>query len=249
MHETAEHRFAQLLLARFLLLNLLNEEADGLSPPLSMAYRRRLWVLLQVQPTVVFGKDFHHDVFTELSQLLRETATPDLKSRIRSMYQQLSCLLDSVRNPATNGKEVPPFFCVVDEAQTAVTLRMGEFMSDDGITPRSLLREIFLSYTTMLSSAQMRLVLSGTGIDVRLFKETLNSPVHKEEMYDIKTDIGAFDDVDAQAKYIMQYVPAKWSQPEWQGFLDRAWMWMRGRCRILPHKILCPIFKALYQIS
>lgn len=233
MHETAEHRLAQMLLARFLLLKLLVTETQAVNNSLPTDAHRRLWVLLQAQPSVVFDRGFESDVFTQLSRLLRETSIYDLKGRIRAMYQELSPLLQKVHNPAINTKDTPPFFCVVDESQTAARLRSGEFTSDDGRRDRPLLKEIYQTWTSVLPPVHMRLILSGTGIDVRLFKETLNSPAFKEQKYRVISDIGAFDDIKSQKEYIMQYVLANWSEPRWDAFLRRAWVWLRGRCLIL----------------
>jgi hypothetical protein len=109
IRETAERRLAQLLLARFLLLDLLVQEAENLPGGLQDKEHRRLWVLLQVQPNGVFGTHFEVDIFADLAQLLRYTSTHDLQDRIRTRYRQLSRILRKVRNPATDTDERPPF--------------------------------------------------------------------------------------------------------------------------------------------
>ena len=65
MQAVAERCFAQLLLARFLLLNLLIEDARKAPGGLHEKNHRRLWVLLQAQPTRVF--DSTKDIFTSLA--------------------------------------------------------------------------------------------------------------------------------------------------------------------------------------
>jgi hypothetical protein len=70
MQATAKRGFAQLLLARFLLLNLLIVEAQQVQGGLNENHRR-LWILLQAQPVSVFGTDFTVDVFTECARQLR----------------------------------------------------------------------------------------------------------------------------------------------------------------------------------
>jgi hypothetical protein len=230
MREVAERRLSQLLLARSLLLNLLVQEARELPGGLREKEHRRLWVLLQARPQI-FGKLFKGDIFTELTRLLRDTATSDLKHRIFLQYRELSSLLQNVRNPATGKDTMPPFFCVLDEVQITVTQRLGDFMSGENLTKRPILREIWLLWTAVLQPEQMRLVLSGTGIEQQALKDTLLSAVFMMHPYRLKSDVGAFEDPDIQAEYIKRYVPARWSDPHWMGFLDRAWAWLRGRQR------------------
>jgi hypothetical protein len=233
IRKTAERRLAQLLLARFLLLNLLVEEARKIPGGLQEKEHRRLWVLLQAQPNQLFGKidgkDFKEDIFTELSRLLRYASISDLRARILMLRQDLSPLLTDVVNPAHGQLQRPPFFCVLDKVQVTATLRHGEFMSGDNSTKRPLLREIWLLWSNLFPPSQMRLVLSGTGIELQALRDTLDSSVLKGECYDIKSDIGAFDDPISQAEYIKRYIPARWADTQRTEFLARAWGWLHGR--------------------
>lgn len=194
-----------------------------------MKDHRRLWVLLQAQPNVIFSSSFQDDIFTALTQLLQYASISDLRERIGSRYKKLSFLLTKVRNPATNTDYIPPFFCVLDEAQVTTTLRLGEFTSEDNKTQRPVLREIWLLWSTVLPFTRMRLVLSGTGIDIKALKDTLESSALKENRYSMKSDIGAFEEPECQATYIKQYLLATWSEPQWEAFLTRAWAWLHGR--------------------
>ena len=89
--------------------------------------------------------------------------------------------------------------------------------------------EIWLSWTSVLNPLQMRLVISGTGIDLQALRDTLASPALKPERYQLQHDVGAFEDKKSQAEYIQQYVPADWTEKKWEEFLNRAWAWFRGR--------------------
>jgi hypothetical protein len=229
MKETAERRLAQVMLAYFLLLNLLVEEASALPGKLQEHEHRRLWVLLQACPHL-FSGDFESDVFTDLTRLLPETTTTDLKSRIRIACKAFSGLLrKAIFNPDTGQQQQPPFYCVIDEVQVTVTERLGDFMSGDNSTERPILREIWLLWTGVLNFWQMRLVLSGTGIEQQALENTLSSDALKEHTYQTKSDIGAFDDPASQAEYIRRYLPASWSDPSRQEFFARAWAWLHGR--------------------
>jgi hypothetical protein len=186
-------------------------------------------VLIQAQPTTIFGKNFKVDVFTELAQLLRPASQDDLVNRIRQKYQELSFILTDVLNPNTLAQERPPFFCVLDEAQITTCHHFGEFVSEDNSSLRSVLREIWLSWTSVLHPLQMRLVISGTGIDLQALQQTLASTVLKPESYQLYHDVGVFEDQKAQADYIQKYIPADWREKKWEEFLNRAWAWFRGR--------------------
>ena len=228
IREVAEHRLAQLLLARFLLLNLLIQEAQQLRKGLREKDHRRLWVLLQAQPQI-FSDDLEDDIFITLTRLLRHASIDDLKDRIRKQYQKVRQVLSKVQDPVTGEDAIPPLFCVLDEAQVATTLRGDDFTSGDYLHKRPVLREIWLLWSTVLPFWQMRLVLSGTGIDLQALKGTLESSALKEQPYTIKCDVGAFEDPQSQAEYIKRYVPACWTDPRWSEFLVRAWAWFHGR--------------------
>jgi hypothetical protein len=228
MHETVEHHLAQLLLARFILLCFLIREAQNTPGGLQEKVHRRLWVLLQAYP-MMFGMDFNVDIFTDLANLLRGSSIHDLKTCIKLYYRELLPLLKPVRNPATDTDKIPPLFCVLDEAQVTATLRMGDFMSDDHTTDRPVLREIWLLWSTILNSDQMRLVLSATGIKPQALEETLAPSALKAHSYAVKSNIGAFEKPESQAEYIKRYVPACWTDLDWAEFLTWSWRWCRGR--------------------
>jgi len=233
MRQVARGRLAQMLCARFLLLDLLVQEARNLQGGLQQKEHRRLWVLLQVQPSI-FNLLFEVDVFTDLTQVLRGAATPELESRILKKRVELignHDLLQAIYNPATKQNVLPPFYCVLDEVQATVSPpsgRLGEFMSENNQIKRPVLREIWCFWIDLLDN-DMRIVLSGTGIETHALEETLASNVCKRKLYGIVHDIGAFNCREVQAQYIKRYLPANWSEPQWQEFLDRSWGWLRGR--------------------
>ena len=233
IRQVARVRLAQLLLARFLLLELLVQETRNLQGGLRQKEHRRLWVLLQVQPSL-FGSNFEVDAFTDLTQVLRGAEMEVLETRIRRTRLELlqtHNLLETVRNPATVRHPPPPFFCILDEVQATVASPsgcMGEVMSEDNVTHRPILREIWHYWTGVLAH-DMRIVLSGTGVEFHDLNAALASHVGKDSGYRAVHDIGAFDSHEAQAQYIKRLVPADWSQPSWDAFLNRAWNWLHGR--------------------
>lgn len=230
MREVAQCRLAQALLARFLLLNLFVEEARKLPGGLQEKEHRRLWVLLQAQPQIFDETKKGEDIFTRLIQLLRQSDLNDLKHRIHAQYESLSSLNQKIVNPASKQLETPPFFCVLDEVQVTVHLRLGEFKSDTKPAKHPILREIWLLWTDVLKPEQMRVILSGTGIETQALEDTLDSAACKVHNYNTVYVTGAFEDPETQAKYIKRYIPASFDDDQhWMAFLDRAWAWTHGR--------------------
>jgi hypothetical protein len=223
IQEVVARRFCQLLLGRFLLLNLLFQEARRLPNGLQEEHRR-LWVLLQAQPQI-FGGGVN-DIFRTITTLLRDADVQTLSLIISEQFEELSFLRQSV---PTSEPQASPFFCVLDEAQITTAQGLGDFISKDNSTRRPILREIWATWSTVLRPESLRLVLSGTGIDQQALEDTFASADSKGPSYRIKYDIGAFDSPEAQAKYIKRYVPAPWTESHWAEFLTRAWMWLRGR--------------------
>jgi len=217
-------RLHQLLLARFLLLDLLVQEAEKLPQRLDQKVHRRLWVLLQAQPTMLNKQD----IFTKLTLLLKYISTSDLKEQIDQYRQRFFDSLPTVRHPVTAECVTPPALCVLDEVQVTVTdpfARMGDFLSDTN-APRPILREIWRSWSRIPG---MRLVFSGTGIELRAFQDALTSVALKEYPYRLCYDTGASEDPQIQTKYIARYVPACVDHRSWEAFLTRAYAWLRGR--------------------
>ena len=226
MQEKAEHRVLQFLLARFLLLNLLIEEAIKSEEGLRPSDHRRLWVLLQARPTTML----HNDAFMELADALHIASVRDFKTWIEDEYSKLEGTLEFAEDPTTGMVMRRPLYCLLDEIQIATTNRMGEFRSDVKEKERPLLRPIWQTLTGILGPepTKMLVILSGTAIHENSLLDVLESSVLKFKPYTIVRDIGAFEDPDAQRQYIEHYLPSDQS-PTWQEFLKRAWGWCRGR--------------------
>jgi hypothetical protein len=239
MQQKVHRRILQFLLARFYLLHLLVDEASECKGGLRPVNHRLLWVLLQARPTEML----RNDAFKEVAEALRIASIEDLEQQIKAEYSELEHILEFVDHPATGQRKRRPLYCFLDEIQITTVSRVGEFRSVDGKTKRPLLRPIWSSMTGILDSTKMLLVVSGTGIDLRSIQDILSSFVFKFYPYDLRRDIGAFDDPDAQRQYIERYIPGERSEA-WEAFLERAWGWCRGRyfsqssCRLDSHHLV-----------
>jgi hypothetical protein len=232
MHEKVHRRILQFLLARFLLLNLLIEEASECEGGLRPSDHRLLWVLLQARPTDMLG----NDAFTELSMALNICSADNLKTQIKEEYKKFEPTLETVDHPMTGVPTRQPLYCFLDEIQIATRIRMGEFRSYDNAKERPLLRPIWQTMIKILEPSQMLLILSGTAINENSLRDVFTSSIFKLEWYTIKKDIGAFNDPKAQSAYIKHYLPGTQSAAR-QEFLKRAWGWCRGRYSIFSNPV------------
>ena len=182
----------------------------------------RLWVLLQVQPSIFDPSA--PDIFTRLTRLLAFASISDLEDRI---CNQCESLADSMEYRMTIQNDIPPFFCVLDDVQVVSDFE-GEFMSQDNETERPILREIWTSWSNMLRPRWMPLVISGTGIELQVLQDPLVSNFLKPLGYHRTTETGGFDDRTAQATYIQRYVPKDREDLNWDAFFFRAWDWLHG---------------------
>ena len=222
MKEKAHHRLRQLLLARFILLKMFVDAAQKVTGGLNKNHQRA-WVILQILPVETFGVD----IFEELTKTLQYEDFDDLKEDIKNHYTELNHILGSAIDPAIGKKKKTPFYCVLDECQLLASERMGEFVSDDGVSERPLMREVYLVWARILPPQHMLLICSGTGINYQSFYMSLSSGTLLIP-YLLQNYIGAFENRDAQTKYIQYYLGDR-NEPSWRAFLKRAWGWCRGR--------------------
>ena len=236
MEQKVKRRVLQFLLARFVLLNLLIEEATKSEEGLRPSDHRLLWVFLQALPTDMLKED----AFKELATALNISSINDLMLQIKDEHSKLKRFLGS-DNSVTGEFIRRPLYCFLDEIQITTTVRMGEYRSEDADMEnkeRPLLRPIWHTMNDIFGQEEMLLILSGTALNETLIQEILSSAAFKYLNYVVKKDIGAFDDPDVQQQYIEYYLPGEQSEAR-QDFLKRAWGWCRGRyfqesyCQIL----------------
>jgi hypothetical protein len=232
MQTVATRRFLQLLLARFLLLNLLIEEAKA-SGGLCVKEHRRLWVYLQFRP-----KDFYQhtreDPFLQVARKLRYASVEELRNRIFRQYTKLSDILDDVEVPGIGSRQKPPVYCVLDDASVIHKRHIEEYRPFEKETvSHPALRAVCRAWRSVRPGTDMRVIISGIGIDMEqlMDAETIvpSSSVLRIQPFARYSYLGGFDDAESQAEYIQRYILAPWTEPSWQEFLVRAFDWFRGR--------------------
>ncbi|KAG8826601.1 hypothetical protein FRC18_010018 [Serendipita sp. 400] len=249
MSRTVERRLLQLLLARFILLNCFlqlvpeNGKRNNYS---------RLWMFLQVQPTIYQDDTMRSDIFEEITLRLRSVDIPDLRGWIQDLYIEIRPRIGTIYNPGTEREDVQPIFCILDQIQGTVHRRLGEFISGDGKTERPILRPMLRVWSSVLDLAKMQVIISGRGIQVSAIMRALSSSALKPSEFSETLTVGAFGEQFIQSKYIQSYLAVDRKLPQWKEFLNRAWRWCRGRYRFTaslitmtldlgaksPHKIL-----------
>jgi hypothetical protein len=219
-------RLLQLLLARFCVMNLLIEEAQKVAKESDSKKYRRLWTLLQVQPTLLYPHE-RGDIFMKTAEILKVVPSEDLKTGIRGQFSRFCELLKASPN-FHSSFGIVPLFCVLDDVQAITNMCPHDFLSENG-DRHSIIREIYLHWKSVFDTHQMYLVLSGTRANAEELERTLSSSFLKGKSFREISDIGAFDQYEAQARYIKRYIPVCWTDPAWDAFLHRAWEWFRGR--------------------
>jgi hypothetical protein len=232
MQTVATRRFLQLLLARFLLLNLLIEEAKA-SGGLRIKEHRRLWVYLQFRPKY-FYEYMWEDPFLQIARKLRYASVEELRNRISRQYTKLSDILDNAAMPGIGSRQKPPVYCVLDDASVIHRQHIEEYRPFEKETvSHPALRAVCRAWRSVRPDIDMRVIISGSGIDMEQLTAThttvSSSLALKTEPFAIYSYLGGFDDAESQAEYIQRYILAPWTEPSWQEFLVRAFDWFRGR--------------------
>jgi hypothetical protein len=213
----------QIILARFLLLNLLIEEAKK-SGGVRRKEHRRLWTLLQVQPRK-FDPSLEEDVFLTIARELQSTSTKDLDCWISELYTKISRELGDVEDPGDDHRVT--IYCILDEVHKLKFPHVGGYGLKDNNVERPVLREVWVACSSV--HPEMRIIFSGTEFDIGQIMATFESPALAEKRPILYSNIGSFDDIGFQAEYIQYYLLAPWSEPRWKEFLVRAFQWLRGR--------------------
>jgi hypothetical protein len=138
---------------------------------------------------------------------------------------QTSVVLGSAFQPITDS------FCyVLDEAQVAGNQYMGAFADADGEIRQPVLRPI-IRYLTSPSNDGIKVIVSGTGFSLNLFKTTRTSGVAKgSSQWRVVHNTGDFSDRDVQSKYVFRYLPRSFLISTSGAHLQtRIYDWLRGR--------------------
>ncbi|KAJ6602768.1 hypothetical protein DFH09DRAFT_1069139 [Mycena vulgaris] len=220
----AQDRIREVLLARLYIFNLFCEVV-GSNPTDD---HKRLWVILQIRPTRVSRTLW--DIFEDLTRRIKGI---DFEYRDEQIWR----LTHDLRARLTTQAGQPPFFCVIDESQTAAsgpTSFSRAFMSHENpAVLRPVIREVARS--VVMPAVPIALNITGTGIDKSVIAEVFTSAVLKERKRTTVTNIGAFDTEESQRRYMERHMPPILTMRPWTlettAFFEKAFYWLQGRYR------------------
>jgi hypothetical protein len=209
--DVASHYFRILLYARMIVFRAYLACAYS-QPGGITAKHKGQWLLLQIAPTTLLGKD----VFRSLARALLKTDSTNLLIGIEEERSKIEKLVFH-----------PSPFCVLDEAQIPSNTFKDYFLSDTGKTKRPILREIIATWSEEFPN----LIVSGTGVSMQEVEKVFGSVVAKPASDEaiLVTDVGAFDTWNSQKQYLSLYFPPNILDRSLASYLE---YWLRGRYSI-----------------
>ena len=220
----AFHRVSKVLLARWVIFNTFIEVVNAfnqghLKETLTVNDTRHAWLLFQILPLGTPTDPF--------SQLIRECLT----NVDYGVFESLRDSWDPARvlGPAFN-PTTDHFFYVLDEAQVAGNRYLGAFSDANGVVKRPVLRPI-IRHLTHPPNRLIKVIVSGTGFSLDVFKTVLASGVSKvESKWHVVHETGDFSDQGVQWAYLSRYLPPKFLlSPSGRHLRTRIHDWLRGR--------------------
>ncbi|KAG8813583.1 hypothetical protein FRC18_002395 [Serendipita sp. 400] len=212
----AQRRFRLVLLIRIVAFRIFLNHASKSSTGLTNDHKAR-WLLLQLAPVVLVGKDIFDDALRMIG------GTPSLVSgeAILGELPKLHALLP------TESKT----FCVLDEAQLPASRHMNYFRSEENPSERRpILREILVTWEAFCPL----MIIAGTGVSRGVVTDVVESLIAKTRKgsTDLFTNIGAFDNGSTQLRYLQKYLPSKLlSGKDGEELVDHIEYWLHGRHR------------------
>ena len=217
----AFNRISKVLLARWIVFQAFIEVAKDLNGGVIHPNIRRDWLLFQILPFVHVND---MNPFLGLIHTCLVGASYEVLTSLRAQLV-LDKILGSAFDPTTES-----FFYVLDEAQVAGKQYMGAFSDVDGEVPRPVLRPIIRHLVTS-SKPFVKIIVSGTGFSLELFKTALASGVGKDSSsWDVVHTTGDFANQNTQLAYLSRYLPPSFFLSQSGRVLKaRMYEWLRGR--------------------
>ena len=229
-NKIAERMFKRVFLARVLIFDLLLAAMTETPDAVPVDERRRLWLLLQIQPKIL-GDGW--DVFDDLTQKVAPCSDIFVDSQTKDILSKLCTALSKTRGGASKSRSLP-IYCVVDEAQFAARQHTEAFRSSSTKDSRSILRPLTKAISDLAVSRGVFFLLAGTGLSHSTVEATVASAVNKNSTYRSYTDTGSFEDWEGMAPWVERFVP-KWvfSRKGGERLKERMGYWLTGRLESL----------------
>ncbi|KAJ7070135.1 hypothetical protein C8F01DRAFT_1246271 [Mycena amicta] len=257
--DLARASFSHVILARLLVFRMFLT-AIAYSGRAPVADDKRRWTLLQINPSFLGCRD----IFDELASIIDSptvTARQHPSSVREVEFKQTStAIIQAVTDPKLLPRDERPsesevtgnlgsnsqtFYFVLDEAQIAANemrsaFRSGALDREGKYIHRPLLREFLVVLHGLVLLWNHGVVITGTGLDIKLIEEATNSVILKKDMRNsmLKTDTGGFYDRQAEhVAYIKKYIPPDVLE-DFPWLLERMTTWLFGRYRLTASLII-----------
>jgi len=218
----AINKISKAILARWVVFKTFMEVAEELEVDPLQDNIKLDWLLFQVLPSVRIN---YKDPFLALISPALDSVQSDVLQSLRDEFSPKSVLGSSF--DATTDS----FFYVIDEAQVAGGQHMGAFSDQAGAEKRPVLRPIIQQ---MVAEEQIgvRVIISGTGFSLELFKTLMASGVGKLAAieFDVVHTTGDFSEPGTQSLYVSHYLPPPFlASDSGTRLMTRVYDWLRGR--------------------
>jgi len=216
----ADNSISKALLARWVIFDTFIQEAKSIKGGVLDHNVKRDWLFFQILP--LLGHENEMDPFSRLI----ETCLPYVGDT------ELRILLAKYNGPTVLGSAFDPtagsFIYVLDEAQVVGETYMGAFADAGSRIKRPVLHPIINFLSRGMSG---KVIVSGTGFSLELFKTVLGSHTGKYSTeWGVTHTTGDFSDQAIQLDYISRYLPPWFLATNPGAHLKtRMYAWLRGR--------------------
>ncbi|KAJ7581613.1 hypothetical protein C8J56DRAFT_248925 [Mycena floridula] len=218
--EVAAFVFSQVLLARLLVFRTFLQAIRNLEAPLSNVHKRQ-WLILQLRPLIISGRD-QCDIFHEvLSCLARSPLNPAIIAKTNSDISEALHAISDLLGPSA-----PDFFITLDEANVVTTQCRNGFHDENGTY--GIMREILQCWKSHFAAASFPVTFVAAGTEIR--KADFIGP--EWSSYHWSSNTGAFDNKILHHDYLAPFLPRPLAESaSGQLLLQRNWDWLHGRHR------------------
>ncbi|KAJ7458032.1 hypothetical protein B0H11DRAFT_1738165 [Mycena galericulata] len=240
----AGKRFAEILLARIIILQLFIEVVQACT---NVTEPKKLWLLIQLFPMKLgfAGGDF----FVGLTNILFNSPMDWTQEQGLQRFETIN---EFFSPPGTT----VPFFIVLDEAQYAARSHFSAFRSDADLSAsRPILREIVRAWVMdLFNTLRFWLVISGTGIDRDVIIKVLASGVSKPDAHRlcVLNNVGAFTNYAEHFAFMERYIPPRiFGTPSGKALTERMSYWLHGRYRFTTaflSELICQRFRSPHRL-
>ncbi|KAG6817694.1 hypothetical protein H0H93_007070 [Arthromyces matolae] len=233
--------FTAVLASRFLIFQALlaayegylqDKTRRGEKVNINLSSLKKIWLLVQLDRSLLVPPDASKDIFVELSTLLCHVEEPlKLNMTVKAILGPSRRFIQRLQaHEPLSGKPMDNyvhFFCVLDEAQVAASAYPHAFRSSRKDEHRPALRALLQQWAGFFG-----LIVTGTSLNLASITTAISSSVGKSGNIQkvAVNDTGAFTDQAKIDGYLKYYLPPGYYQSKsGQELRRRGEYWLSGR--------------------